>query len=325
MRSTIVISIILSLIVVWLALVGTIAASSPSPAPTPQPTPGGGHVATAEELVKAQGEWLHSRHANTFDAGHGANTTCASCKSPRNWDPNALAADNQSDCGACKRVPGAPRPALEGGVPVAQEEWHNIGCEICHIPVGNSYYTGIAFWNQQTGQYEPVSSTTELCGKCHAGTHGFQVIEEQAVSPAHKGWDCTRCHGAHGLPSACTNCHDPSVGKGASAHAQHPGTNCTACHDAGGLTIWHDVDANSRHYGEYVPVRFAHALRSWTSHDLTLQVLCQRCHHPTADGSPPVVARVTCTDCHTDGAGLFWCINFPRNPNPNITPISGSK
>jgi hypothetical protein len=305
---------------------GTIQLSPVGAVPTPRPTPIVGHVATAAELQKAQSEWLHSRHANTFDDGQGANTTCASCKSPRNWDPTAIAAEDQAlDCNACKRVPGAPRPALESGTAVPEADWHNVDCGICHIPVGNSYTTGIAFWNQATGQYESVSSTTELCAKCHTGTHGFEVVEEQAASPAHKGWDCTQCHGAHGSPSACTNCHDPTVGRGAQAHVQHPGTNCTACHDAGGLSIWDDPDAGSRHADEYVPVRFAHALRSWTSHDLSAQVLCQRCHHPRPDGSLPVVARVVCTDCHSDGASLFWCTNFRRNPDPNAAPISVSK
>ena len=311
-------------IIAGFMIVGSAVASPPMSAP-PQPTPSG-HIATAAELQQARNDWTHSQHANTFDDGQGANTTCASCKSPRNWDPKAIVAQDQAlDCNACKRVPGAPRPELEGGVPVAQQDWHNIGCDICHIPVGNSYYTGLVFWNQALGQYESVSSTTELCAKCHEGTHGFQVIEEQTASVAHKGWECTKCHGAHGTPSACTNCHNPSVGVGAQVHAQHPQTNCTACHDAGGLSIWHDSDVSSPHFNEYVPVRFAHTLRSWTSHDLRAQVLCQRCHHPRSDGSAPVVSQVVCTVCHTNGASLFWCNYFLRNPDPNATPAPGSK
>jgi hypothetical protein len=110
-----------------LVIAGSVAASAPPLTPTPQPTPIVGHVATAAELLKAQGEWQKTKHANTFDDGAGANTTCASCKSPRNWDPNALAQAQALDCNACKRVPGEPRPLLEGGVPVAQTDWKNIG------------------------------------------------------------------------------------------------------------------------------------------------------------------------------------------------------
>ena len=303
---------------------GSAAANSPSSAPTPQPTPTRGHIATQAELAAARSEWGHSAHADTFDAGQGANTTCASCKSPRNWDPTDLAGQAQAlDCNACKRVPGAPRPALEGGVPIAQKDWHNVGCEICHEPVGDSYYTSISFWNQAMGKYEPVASTTELCAKCHEAQHGFQVIEEQTASVAHQGWECTRCHGAHGAPSACTNCHDPKVGKGAQEHALHPKVNCTACHDAGGLSIWHDTDSNSKHYGEYAAVRFGHALRSWTSHDLTLQVQCERCHHPQGAGQTVVAANIGCTQCHPDGAASVWCAAFTRNsdPYPTATPV----
>ncbi len=315
--------ILCALIAVLSAIARDVSAFSPPVAPTLQPTPVAGHIATETELQKARDEWSHSRHANTFDDGQGANTTCASCKSPRNWDPTAVAAQDQAlDCSACKRVAGAPRPALEGGLTIPQEEWHNIGCEICHVPVGNSFLKSIAFWNQVQGQYEPVETVTELCARCHEGTHGFQVIEEQAASQAHKNWDCTRCHGAHGASSACTTCHNPAVGKGAPEHARHPGTNCTACHDAGGLAIWQDLDSGSRHFKETVPVRFAHALRSWTSHDLQTAVDCRRCHHPRPDGSGLVAARVVCADCHTDGAVLFWCTNFPRNPDPNDVPAS---
>jgi hypothetical protein len=323
MRQKIVIFFVFSLAVIWLALVASVAASSPSSAP-PQPTPTVGHVATAAELLKAQSEWAHSRHANSFDDGQGANTTCASCKSPRNWDPTALAAQDQSlDCNACKREPGAPRPALEGGMTVSQEDWHNIGCEICHIPVGNSYLTSIAFWNQATGKYESVNSTTELCAKCHEGTHGFEVIQEQTASVAHKGWDCTKCHGSHGSPSACTNCHDPSVGTGAAEHARHVGVNCTACHDAGGLSIWQDLDLGSRHYTEYVPVRFAHAETSWTSHDLGKVVDCRRCHHPRGEFSAPLVSNISCVVCHPNGAVLFFCAKVPRDYDPNAPPTIG--
>jgi hypothetical protein len=158
-----------------------------------------------------------------------------------------------------------------------------------------------------------MQSATQLCGKCHEGQHGFEVIEEQAESPAHQGWDCTKCHGSHGTPVKCTDCHDPTVGKGAEEHARHPNVNCTACHDAGSLTIWLDQDVGSKHYGEYAPVRFAHALTSWTSHNLSLEVDCGRCHHPGPGDTTPVVANVVCTACHPDGAVSFWCRYFPRN------------
>ena len=304
------------LIVSGFGLVGQVDGATPPVVPTPRATPIAGHVATAAELQKAGDEWSGSRHANTFDAGQGANTTCARCKSPRNWDPNAVAAQEQAlDCTSCKRVPGAPRAELEGGTTVPQEDWQNVGCAICHVPVGGSYLTSTVFWNQGLGQYQPVSGTTELCAKCHEGKHGFEVIEEQAASSAHKGWDCTKCHGAHGAPAACTDCHDPTVGNGAPAHTRHAGTNCTACHDAGGLSIWKDAGSKPKHVGTYITIRFAHALTSWPSHDLQTAVDCRRCHHPQGDARP-AIAATTCDNaqCHATGAVLMWCPTFPRNP-----------
>ena len=301
------------------AITSNVSASPALQNPTPRPTPTR-RIATAAELQKAKIEWSSTAHAETFDEGQGANTTCARCKSPMNWDPQAPSQTQALDCAACKRVPGAPRPDLEGGIPIALSDWKQIGCEICHEPVGNSYYTSISYWNQVTGKYEPVTSVTALCTHCHEGTHGFEVIEEQHESPAHNGWECTQCHGAHGTPSNCTNCHDPTVGVGAEEHEYHTQVNCTACHDAGGLVIWHDTDAGSRHYDEFVPVRFAHALRSWTSHDIQKEVWCGRCHHLRQDNSMPVASQVTCEVCHPEGYSMFWCQFFPRDLSPFPTP-----
>jgi len=73
-------------------------------------------------------------------------------------------------------VPGEERPLLECCVPVPESEWHHVGCPICHEPVEDSYRITPAFWNQALGIYEPVESSNELCGHCHEGSHGFQVI-----------------------------------------------------------------------------------------------------------------------------------------------------
>ena len=300
-----------------LASVNVVFATPPAAAPTPQPTliP---HVATAAELQTAQAQWARSRHANTYDNGQGANTTCASCKSPRNWDPNALAIQTAQDCTACKREPGKPRPELPGGVPIAKQDWKSITCDVCHQPVGNSYSTALSFWNQSQQRYEPVSNTTELCAKCHAEQHGFEVIWEQSVSPAHKGWECTRCHGSHNTPVKCTDCHDPTTGRGAAAHTQHPNVGCTACHDAGGLGIWQDPNADSRYYQEYMPERFAHTLRSWPSHNLQLTADCRRCHHPQGDRQMTLASNIRCdnSSCHPNGASFNWCPAVPRDAAP---------
>jgi hypothetical protein len=290
---------------------------------TPLPTPLPGRQATSEEVAQAMQEWSQSAHADTYDEGMGANTTCARCKAPQNWDPYNFALAESLDCASCKRVPGAPRPELESGVPIPESEWMQIGCEVCHQPLGDSVSTSLAFWNQALGAYEAVGSSAELCARCHEGQHGFEVTREQAESTAHQGWECTRCHGPHGNPVLCSDCHDPAQGPGAKDHARHPGVDCTACHDAGGLTIWQEVNPTSRHYGMYIPVRFAHALTSWPSHNLQREVRCVRCHHPLSKQQAPLVETVGCEACHADGAAFFWCNFFPRDPDPHSTPAEG--
>jgi hypothetical protein len=295
---------------------------------TPQPAPTlTGRIATAAELEIARLEWAASEHAATYDEGMGANTTCARCKSPLNWDPSQSEAQELAlDCGSCKRVPGEDRPVLSGGVPVSEAEWQHISCEICHVPAGDSYDVGLAFWNEALERYEQVDSVAQLCSHCHEGQHGFRVVEEQAVSKAHTGWECTRCHGSHGEASSCTDCHDPQVGPGAYEHARHPNVNCTGCHDAGNLSIWYDEDPASSNYGEYVPVRFAHTLTSWPSHDLSTEIYCQRCHHPLEQRGAVTVPKVSCTECHEHeyGAVSLWCDYFPRNGNPLAVETQGT-
>ncbi len=287
-------SFVFTLTCLSLSIASGVTASPPlAGTPTPAPSPRG-RVATSAELQKAKIEWSNSKHADTFDEGMGANTTCARCKSPKNWDATAPAAEQALDCGACKRIPGAPRPDLEGGMLVAQNSWQNIRCEVCHQPVGDSYSTALSFWNNTTQTYEPIQQATELCAKCHEGRHGFEVVEEQHKTTVHKTMECTQCHGAHGSPTLCTDCHDPKVGKGAAEHAQHPQVDCTACHDAGNLSIWQESDLNSRHYQKYIPVRFAHALTSWPSHNLATAVDCRRCHHPQGLAYTLVVPTVGC-------------------------------
>jgi hypothetical protein len=308
-------------IIASFAMVGQLSASPMGLASGAQPAPSG-RTMTPEDVAAAQQEWATSRHADTYDHGQGGNSTCARCKSPRNWDPKAAATETAHDCASCKRLPGAPRPDLAGGVSVTRSDWHGITCDICHQPVGNSYSTGIVYWDQSLGVYEPVTSVMDLCARCHEGQHGFEVVAEQKASTVHAGWDCIQCHGPHGKPAKCVDCHDPAKGKGAVEHARHPDVDCTACHDAGGLDVWQDTNSQARHSGQYMTVRFAHALTSWPSHNLQVAVDCKRCHHPQGQDRPALTEKVGCSDpaCHPEGAMLNWCPAFQRDPAPTIGP-----
>ena len=299
-----------------LLLITALLTSTTTATQETQPTPTVDPVATASpvELALAFAAWEQSKHAQSYDDGLGADTTCARCKSPLNWNPAALAAEAALDCASCKRIPGEPRPILEGGEPVSADEWQHIGCPICHEPVGDSYRIAPAFWNQELGLYEPVDSNDELCEHCHEGQHGFEVIEEMRADQAHPGWECLACHGPHGEEVRCEDCHNVVEGSGAVEHANHQQVNCSACHDQGGLALWQDRDSGSSFYGTVVTIRFAHTLTSWPSHNLRTEVDCGPCHHASNMYREAIAQTVSCDNaaCHPQGAVLYWCPLFER-------------
>lgn len=288
----------------------TIQAQGPQPRPTVDPDA----IASPAQVAAAMADWLQSKHADTYDDGMGADTTCARCKSPLNWNPTALAAEAAMDCASCKRVPGEERPVLEGGEPIAESEWHNIGCEVCHEPVGNSYRIEPVFWNQPLGEYEPVESAEDLCAHCHEGQHGFEVTEEVHADSAHPGWGCLDCHEPHGDDISCEDCHDVLAGEGAMEHLNHQQVRCSACHDQGGLALWTERDPASPFYGEVITIRFAHTLTSWPSHNLQTEVSCGECHHTRNLTRPSIAQTVSCDNaaCHPGGAGLYWCAIYEQ-------------
>jgi hypothetical protein len=276
------------------------------------PTPPAEDIASWAEVALAYAQWERSGHAETFDDGMGADTTCARCKSPLNWDPEHPAAEAALDCAACKRTPGEARPVLAGGAVVAEEDWLHIGCPVCHEPVGDSFRITPAFWNQAAETYEAVDSAKELCGHCHEGRHGFEVIEEMASDRAHSGMGCLECHDPHGDQIMCEDCHDPLEGPGAEVHANHPAVRCSGCHDRGGLSLWRERNPDSEFYGEVITIRFAHTLTSWPSHNLQTTVACGTCHHAKDATRPPLASAVSCDNaaCHPQGAVMAWCPYF---------------
>ncbi len=290
------------------------ASSTQAQGPPPATPPTPDDIASPVEVAAAIAIWEQSGHARTYDNGIGADTTCARCKSPFNWNPAAPAADAALDCASCKRVPGEERPLLQGSVPVPEEEWQHIGCPVCHEPVADSYRITPAFWNQRLGIYEPVESSEELCAHCHEGQHGFEVTEEVGADRAHRGWQCLDCHHPHGDDIRCQDCHDVSSGAGAEAHANHPQVHCSACHDRGGLALWQERDETSRFYDTVITIRFAHTLTAWPSHNLQADVACERCHHAGSLNHPALAQAVSCDNaaCHSQGAVLHWCPLFAR-------------
>jgi len=166
---------------------------------------------------------------------------------------------------------------------------------------------------------EELTASNEVCQACHIGYYqgdksvpaiGLQGIgirrhpqvQELALSAArgiHGTFTCAACHtdvhemvytntehGARtGGKTLCSNCHADKAITG----PIHANVTCIACHDAE-LGVHLD--------GEKVyPMALKHNLEeSWPSHNLTLEVNCEKCHFPGNTVGAP--GQVTPIDIH---------------------------
>jgi hypothetical protein len=281
-----------------------------SPATTTTPTPG--------NSTDPQALWKGSPHASTYDPGKGPNTYCAKCHSPFNWDPKAQIG-TAPNCVSCK-LPVEKDPRISKQNPlVSMADWKNIDCKVCHETIGNNVSSAIAWWDQKTGKYESVADGTALCNKCHVDTQKMSHQVDLKDS-AHSGFECLDCHNPHSTSASCSNsgCHEnvraanvqpistPVSGHGdvgaadcggPSCHVSatqaalsnstihgsvHAPVACIACH-ASGAQVGRS-EANGA-WGIFQTVEAGGNLLTYpaSSHGITRQVDCKRCHF---DGNP---------------------------------------
>lgn len=238
----------------------------PLPSSTPQPP----------EFIQAK--WESGPHANTYvtDEG-GLNGACARCHAPLNWIP------------ASDEIPPSwTASEVEVGLPVdslAEGEWSAIACKVCHREEVDQISGDIAWLEvAPLGEYSQVNSPTELCEKCHlAGDVDGHV--SVVVEGSHVDFACTDCHDSHDASASCSGsgCHEPFTAecKTIDGHTQpHADSTCGACHDAGGLLIARDEERGM--WQTFVPVAGSSGeeIRPFVSHNLSLEVPCERCHEP---------------------------------------------
>ena len=91
-------------------------------------------------------------------------------------------------------------------------QWQAIKCEVCHDPTSKAS-NKLAFYDAATQKYVPVSTSTELCEKCHQpGTDDSRDLK----GSVHEGLQCAACHFQPGTEmsldpkQSCARCH-PSV------------------------------------------------------------------------------------------------------------------
>jgi hypothetical protein len=183
-----------------------------------------------------------------------------------------------------------------------------IGCDACHQLQDGVATSSIAWRNQKSGQYEPVSDGNQLCVKCHAG---YDDAKE-----AHASMNCLDCHDHHSIKVECVTCHiqvkkqsmplpatpadgHPNSGEMPSCEAagchtmatqvasmpssihgtEHAMVACEACHDAGRHQVGLTSDGSVWVLGQALDQSGKTVLMPYRSHNLQYKVECIRCHY----------------------------------------------
>jgi hypothetical protein len=242
------------------------ATSDPSDPDTTPPT-----EAAPDEPDVIQTKWENSSHASTFVVTEGGvNSKCARCHAPFNFIPTMD--DMPESCATCKFEVDPPPPFT------SEADWIDIECKVCHKYKRNKIEPGFAWLEiAPIEEYAEVSSSTELCDKCHLAGEvegHFSII----VMGEHGGYLCTDCHDAHDTIATCSSsgCHEATLEADLSGHdADHSAVSCLACHDSGEMEIgileetgtWFTFLEGPE--GSLIPA---------ASHNIVLAAPCERCH-----------------------------------------------
>lgn len=228
-----------------------------------------------------QAAWQTSPHADTYVlTAEGTNSTCARCHAPVNWVPTMD--DMPESCAACKFEVQPPPPMI------AEADWQGIQCNICH-QVKREKVDPQVVWLEIAAieQYAAVTTTTELCQKCHTGgdVPGHAWVAQAGV---HQEFACTQCHDAHTAAASCLSagCH-ADLSTTAGHDPAHSMVTCAACHDASAARVGPD---SSGQWGTWLPVQGGDPV-AFNSHALQTESACQRCHYPDNPWTLSVTAQ----------------------------------
>jgi hypothetical protein len=219
--------------------------------------------------------WASSSHASTFVMDDdGTNIKCARCHAPIQWVPTMD--DIPESCLTCKFELEPPPPV------VAEAEWDHVPCQVCH-KVKKDEVKPEYMWLEiaQIEEYAEVASTTELCLKCHEAVD-VPGHEELLFTDVHQDLTCTECHDAHGTTSGCSKpgCHVDALNPAepiAGHDEDHALISCVACHDAAGLEVGPVEESGM--WITFAAGESAETAESLVSHELQLEVKCERCHY----------------------------------------------
>lgn len=236
--------------------------------------------------LEAWKDWEAGPHSAGYDLGKGPNTYCARCHSPPNWDWNARI-DSPPNCVSCKfDFEESPRIA-EGNPLISEDEWEGIGCEVCHMVENGITDPAPAWFDQPTRYYETISSSSQLCEKCHMDTETLKHKRDLGDG-AHADFTCTDCHHPHTLLASCNSedCHpevtfSEELSTDYSGHTLfHQSVNCVACHDASGLDVGPMEGQDIWTTYRMTELLGRSQTTPYVSHTITNEVVCGRCHFP---------------------------------------------
>ncbi len=244
---------------------------------------------------------------------------CVSCKFPNEPEPriavsNPLVPEEEwqsIDCQVCHRV--------EEGIVDPEPAWLDIPtgyyesiasttalCEECHRDTETLRHgrevSGSAHDGFECTDCHNAHDLTASCtgGGCHIGI----AIPIPAVLPEHKDQvnteECTGCHGSvpdihmnilEETPVFCMECHGHLMGSGERAAlrlghgSMHEKLACVTCHDGSDLQVGPVEGGSPGEQETWITFRSTQLLgRSSTepyiSHNILLNVNCQRCHFP---------------------------------------------
>jgi hypothetical protein len=226
------------------------------------------------EPVTPDEGWLASPHADSYvKSSADRNDTCARCHSPVQWLPGPD--DIPESCLTCKFDVDEPEPLI------SEEEWEHIPCKTCPKDEVESE----AAWLDIAviEEYIDVSSTSELCQKCHEETEQSGHKPAFTLSDDHADLVCTDCHDAHAATVNCTasGCHEDILVEDTSIaghDADHQLVSCMACHDAEELTVGPSEAGDTWLTFITVTVDGEERTVPHSSHKTQVEVACDRCH-----------------------------------------------
>jgi hypothetical protein len=174
---------------------------------------------------------------------------------------------------------------------IEQKDWKNIGCDVCHqVSTAGVVDPKPVMWNQATGKYDTIATTTELCEGCHTDSIGGSKHKMTIGGPAHTGQiglavqrpsQCTDCHNPHSQKASCDTCHaNVMTAKPNTGHIPaHAKVSCSACHDASGATVGWTADKKQFATTHVVSNPAGSSVEAYSSHILQRTVSCARCHY----------------------------------------------